>query len=98
MVTASNLRTYLRLPPDAEDVSGFLAAAQSKARTAGIPVFAHNAQYDLFIKALAAMYYDNRGLGFADPSAEASAQRIINAFVLELRHAEEDPATEGDGE
>jgi hypothetical protein len=92
MVTAEQLKAYLRLPPDStEDLSGYLAAARSKARTAGIPVFANNAQYDLFIQALAGMYYDNRAMSFSDPNAEAAAKRMIDAFVLELRYAEEDP-------
>lgn len=74
-------------------VDSYLSAAKSKARTAGIPDFQNNAQYDLFIKALAALYYDNRGMAFdgARPDfVEAAAQRIINSFVLELRYAKED--------
>lgn len=83
------LKKYLRLPDD-EDVSGYLSAAQSKARAAGIPAFENNAQYNLFIIALAAMYYDNRGMMFQNPAMEQSAQRIINSFTLELRYASED--------
>ena len=91
-VTTENLKDYLRLPSDStEDLKGYLAAAQSKARTAGIPAFQHNAQYDMFIKALAGMYYDNRGMVFDDPALAAAAERITNAFVIELRYAEEDP-------
>ena len=29
-------------------------------QVAGVPVFENNAQYDLFITALAAMYYENK--------------------------------------
>ena len=58
-VTENEFRTYLRLPSDDdENLTGYLAAAMSKARTAGIPVYMNNAQYDLFIKSLAALYYD----------------------------------------
>lgn len=91
-VTTENLKDYLRLPSDnAEDLTGYLAAAQSKARTAGIPAFQHNEQYDMFIKALAGMYYDNRCMSFDDPALKAAAERMTNSFVLELRYAEEDP-------
>ena len=93
-VTEAELREYLRLPPDsAENVSGYIAAAQSKARSAGIPDFQCNAQYDLFILSLAAMYYENRGMAFSgtyQATAEENARKLINSFVLELRYAEED--------
>ena len=99
MVISNDLRDYLRLPPDStEDLTSFLAAAQSKARTAGIPVLRHNAQYDIFIKALAGLYYDNRGIGLADSSVEAAAKRMIDSFVLELRYAGEDPEVDEGGE
>ncbi len=95
------LRRYLRLPPDnAEDLSGFLAAAKSKARSAGIPDFSHNAQYDMFILNLAAMEYENRGLAFSgsyQATAEENARKLINSFVLELRYATEDEEA-GDNE
>jgi hypothetical protein len=98
-VTEDNLRAYLRLPPDAtEDVSGYLASALSKARTAGIPAFVRNAQYDLFIKSLAAMYYENRSLGYENGIDEDVARRLINSFVIELRYATEDPDPEGGGD
>jgi hypothetical protein len=90
-VTTTDLSPYLGLPPDStEDLTGFLNSAKSKARTAGIPSFAHNAQYDEFIKALAAMYYDNRGMSAQSNDSDAM-QRLVNAAVLELRYAEEDP-------
>jgi len=86
-VTEESLAEYLRLPPDCAESAGiYLAAAKSKARTDGIPDYKNNAQYDLYITALAAMYYDNRGM-----SGDEKAQAMINGFVLELRHAGEDP-------
>lgn len=97
-VTQIGLCDYLGLPADnADSLSLYLDAAKSKARTAGIPDFQHNAQYDLMIYALAAMYYDNRGMAFSgsyQATAEANAHKLINSFVLELRHAEEDPVDE----
>lgn len=97
-VTQIGLCDYLGLPADnADSLSLYLDAAKSKARTAGIPDFQHNAQYDLMIYALAAMYYDNRGMAFSgsyQATAEANARKLINSFVLELRHAEEDPVDE----
>ena len=91
MVTLEGLRDFLALPEaEREDrvLDQCLAAARSKARTAGVPDLHDNAQYDLFLYALAAMYYDNRGMG--QIGAEDAAQRMINSFVLELRYAEED--------
>lgn len=75
------------------NVDTYLNAAKSKARAAGIPAFESNAQYDMFILALAAMYYDNRGMTFGDASTtynQASINQMINAFVLELRYGDED--------
>lgn len=99
-VTEQRLREYLRLPPDStEDLSGYLAAARSKSRTAGIPDFQNNAQYDLFILALASMYYENRGMAFSgsyQATAEENARRLVNSFVLELRYASEDGEEDGD--
>lgn len=96
--TQIGLCDYLGLPADnADSLSLYLDAAKSKARTAGIPDFQHNAQYDLMLYALAAMYYDNRGMAFSgsyQATAEANARKLINSFVLELRHAEEDPVDE----
>lgn len=95
-VDATMLAEYLHLPPDeATNLETFLAAARSKARTAGIPAFENNAQYDLFLLALAANYYDNRGMAYAgsyQATAEENARRICNSFVLELRYAQEDEA------
>lgn len=100
MVTTQGLAAYLRLPPDnTESLGMYLSGAQSKARSAGVPSFQNNAHYDLFLYSLAAMYYENRGMTFSNPSLEANAERLCNAFVLELRYAEEDePTPEPDAE
>jgi len=76
-----------------ESVDKYLAAAKSKAISAGVPVFENNAQYDLFIMALAAMYYENRAMAFEGQRpdySEQAAKNIINSFVNELRYAKED--------
>ncbi|MBC8531750.1 head-tail connector protein [Gehongia tenuis] len=93
--TLDGLKEYLGLMPD--DTEGAaricLDAAIAKARVAGIPALQNNAQYDLFIYALAAYYYDNRGLtvsGSYKTGTTEAAQKMIDAFVLELRHAVED--------
>jgi len=101
-VTTDGLARYLRLPPGSgEDLSPYLNAARSKARGAGVPDYQNNAQYDLFLYALAAMYYENRGMGFSgsyQATAEETARKMINSFVLELRHAAEDDADAGAGD
>ena len=95
-VTATELKEYLRLPPDGtEDLGPYLAAAKAKATEAGVPAFENNAMYDLFIMPLAAMYYENRGMSFSgsyQATAEENARRLINSFVLELRYAEDGEA------
>lgn len=78
----------------AVEAASYLASAISKARSSGVPNFSHNANYDMFIKNLAAMYRDNKGMAFSgsyQATAEATAKKMINGFVLELRHATEDP-------
>lgn len=94
-VNEQDFRGYLTPPIDESvNLNLFLAAAKSKARAAGIPDYQSNARYDLFLYALAAMEYDNRGMAFSgsyQATAEANARRLINSFVLELRHAGEDP-------
>ena len=94
-VSTEGFAGYLGASPDnGENLQMYLDAAKSKARSAGVPDFRNNAQYDLFIYALAGMYYDNRSMTFGGTyaaSAEESAQRMINGFVLSLRHAGEDP-------
>lgn len=99
MVTLADLREYLNPAPGTTDdqLQGWLDAAKSEARTAGVPEFQHNAFYDLFLKALASWYYDNRGLqvsGTYQATARETMQKIKDAFVLQLRHAEEDPVPE----
>lgn len=93
-VTSNDLNEYLRLPPQEDyTINIYLSAARSKARAAGIPEYINNAQYDLFILSLAAHYYDNRGLtasGSYQATVEQNARRMINSFVLSLRHAGED--------
>lgn len=100
-VTPERLAGYLRAQSPAAAVDDpdalalYLAAARSRARSSGVPEYEDNAEYDLFILALAAMEYDNRGFGapLIDPD---KAQRMINGFVLRLRHAGEDTDAEDD--
>jgi hypothetical protein len=96
MLTIKTLREYLGMPPDTPDTIAdmCLKAAKSKALTAGIPDFQNNKQYDLFLCALSACYYDNRGLAFSNEYGEGAAQGLVNAFTLELRHATEDETPE----
>lgn len=86
MVTIEELKEYLRLPPDSEEqLEIYLQAAISKADAAGIPQYKNNSHYDLFIMALTAMYYDNRGMARSDELVDG----MVNSFVLELRYAED---------
>ena len=85
MVTINEVREYMALPPDAPDAIAQLCldAAKSKARVAGIPDYKNNAQYDMFLCALAACYYDNRGLAFSgtwSAAAQENAQRMVDAL------------------
>lgn len=89
-ITADSEETEITVEFQTANVDGYLMAAQSKARAAGVRAFTNNAQYDLFILALAAMYYDNRGMTFQNPADAANAERMINSFVLELRYGDED--------
>lgn len=97
-VTSSDLADYLNNPPDCIDnLERYIAAAKSKARAAGIPDFKHNAHYDEFILALAAMYYEHRGMTFSgayQATAEENVRKLVNSYVLELRYATEDPVNE----
>jgi len=101
-VTTARLAAYLRTQLPAANVEDpdalqlYLDAAKSRARSSGVPDFENNAEYDLFILALAAMEYDNRGFGtpLIDPE---KAERMINGFVLRLRGAGEDQEGDGDG-
>ena len=99
MVNVEKLRAYLNPPPDIGDdkLTMWLNAARSEARSAGVPEYQNNAQYDLFILALAGWYYDNRGMqvsGTYQATALETMQKIKNSFVLQLRHATEDPEEE----
>lgn len=98
-VTLEGFREYLGpAADDASNLSVWLNAAKSKARANDIPDYKNNAHYDLFIYALAAMYFDNRGMAFSgsyQATAEANARKLINSFVLELRDAGEDLTEEG---
>lgn len=89
-ITADSAEMEITVEYQTVPVDIYLTAAQSKARAAGVPLFTNNAQYDLFIMALAAMYYDNRGMVFQNPADAANAQRMLDSFVLELRYAGED--------
>lgn len=99
MVTVDSLRSYLNVAPDTTDdqLTMWLNAAKSEARTAGVPEFEGNAQYDLFICALAGWYYDNRGLqvsGTYQATARETMQKIKDSFVLQLRYASEDSTSD----
>jgi hypothetical protein len=89
-ITTGEAETEITVEYSTESVDVYLQAAKSKARAAGIPTFENNAQYDLFIMALAALYYDNRGMTFQNPADAANAQKMIDSFVLELRYGDED--------
>ena len=102
-VTVEGFREYLNPAPDTTDaqLESWLASAKSEARTAGVPVFNNNAQYDLFIKSLAAWYYDNRGLqvsGTYQATALETKKKMVDSFVLQLRYASEDPVSEATAE
>ena len=99
MVTVAAFRDYLNPAPDTSDkqLELWLAAAKSEARAAGVPEYKSNAQYDLFIYALGTWYYDNRGMqvsGTYQATALGTMQKIKDSFVLQLRHAGEDPTTD----
>lgn len=89
-ITANEAETKITVEYLTESVDVYLQAAKSKAKAAGIQEYTNNAQYDLFIMALAAMYYDNRGMTFQNPADAANAQKMIDSFVLELRYGDED--------
>lgn len=92
-VTTKSLREYMgNNPDDSEDLSMYINAAKAKAKAAGVREFQNNAHYDMFIHELAAHYYDNRGLsvsGSYQATAEETARKICNSYVLELRYAED---------
>lgn len=90
-VTAEKLKTYLRIPPDStEDLSAYLEAAIAWCTNAGVTPRYADPLYDLLILKLAAQEYDNRAMGnmAGEPDkAEEARQRMLNAFVLNLRYA-----------
>lgn len=94
-ITADAAETEITVEYSTESVDVYLQAAKSKAKAAGVGEYANNAQYDMFILALAALYYDNRGMTFQNPADAANAQRMIDGFVLELRYAAEDGEEDG---
>ena len=92
-ITVGDEETEVTVEYEMENVDRYLSAAQSKVRAAGVPTLTNNAQYDLLILALAAMYYDNRGMVYSNTyqgATEENARRMINSFVLELRHGDND--------
>lgn len=100
LVTCAQLKDYLSAPADmdANCLAIYLNAALSEADAAGVPRFSNNAMYDIFILALASWHYDNRGMqvsGTYQTTALETKRNIMNSFVLELRHASEDPTEEG---
>ena len=102
-VTVEGFQEYLNPAPDTTDaqLESWLASAKSEARTAGIPDFKNNAQYDLFIMSLAAWDYDNRGLqvsGTYQATALETKKKMTDSFVLQLRYASEDPVSEATAE
>ncbi|MBQ8616389.1 MAG: hypothetical protein IJ418_02635 [Clostridia bacterium] len=96
MVTVAGFRAYLNPPPDVTDdqLTLWLAAAKSDARTSGVPEYKNNAEYDLFIYSLGAWHFDNRGMRTAGTSFQSTSldtyKRLKDSFVLQLRHATED--------
>lgn len=93
-VSLETFKEYVNAPPDISDtvLQMYLDAAKEKAKIAGVPEFQDNALYDLFLMELGGCYYDNRGMAFSgayQATAEETASKICNSFVLELRHAED---------
>jgi hypothetical protein len=87
MVTLEEFKEYIH--DDSPIAKLCFEAAKQKAKTAGVPEFKNNAQYDMFILALGGYWYDNRSL--MDIGGDNTAvQNMINAFVLELRTTEEE--------
>lgn len=88
--TVDKLRTYLRLPEEADgELAAYLEAAIAYCSNAGVPPRAADPLYDLLILKLAAQEYDNRGLGFAgsdNRTSEETRQRMLNSFMLNLRY------------
>ena len=93
-VTVEGFRDYLGPVPDSsESLELWLNAAKAKASAAGVPEFQNNALYDIFIYSLADMFYENRGMSFSgsyQATAEETARKLINSFVLSLRYTTEE--------
>lgn len=85
MVNIDSFQAYIRDTSDTEIARLCLDAAKQKAASADVKEPEDdNAHYELFIYALAAYWYDNRGL--VDIGGDSQAvQNMINTFVLELR-------------
>lgn len=91
MVTLAGFKKYARIMPDEDtEVAGLCVdAARQHARDVGIPDSldaAGDAKYTLYIYALAAHYYDNRGM---TPSSQAFAvdeytRRMMSKIRVEL--------------
>lgn len=79
--TLEGFRAYIHSPEEDEVLRLCLEAARARARTAGVPDYEDNAEYDLFLYTLGAIFHDCRGGEFP-----AEAQGVINSFVLSLRH------------
>lgn len=95
MVSVAAFRDYLNPAPEITDgqLAFWLEAAKSEARSAGVPVYSKNSQYDLFIYSLASWHYDNRGMqvsGTYQATALETKKKLMDSFVLQLRYAGED--------
>lgn len=89
MVDINVFKKYLGLMPDDSDTEIAqlcLNAAVSKAKNAGIPFDSENAMRDIFICGLAGYWFDNRNLAPVGQD-NGDTQRMINAFILELRYS-----------
>lgn len=99
-VTKEMLANYLRLPPDnLEELEIYIDAAVDYSAAADVEEPENNKNlYHLLILALAANFYENRGLaveGTYAGTAEATRQSMLNSFILNLRYrAAPEEATE----
>ncbi len=78
--------------PESDDpeLKAYLDAAVALCTNAGVAYRENDPLYDLLILKLAAQEYDNRAMGnmAGEPDkAEEARQRMLNAFVLNLRYA-----------
>ena len=87
MVYTEQFREYLRLSPDdLEDLDGYLQAAHSKARSAGVKDFQDNAMYDQFILQCAGLLYEARSMN-TEAIDPAKLQTLMNIYLLPLRYS-----------